>query len=76
MKCVICHSEEIIVTNVNEPIQKGNDVVYVSIDVPVCKHCGERYYDKRTMLFLEDLNKKINSKKVRLKQIGKILATY
>ena len=51
MKCVICHGEVIKVTDVKEEVIVGNDVVYIPIKVPVCKTCGERYYDRRTMQF-------------------------
>jgi len=49
MKCVICHGEVIKVTDIKEEVVVGNDVVYIPIKVPVCKTCGERYYDRRTM---------------------------
>ncbi len=73
MKCVICHSDEIVEMNVNEEIAMDNNVVYVPITIPVCKNCGERYYDRRTMKFLEETQSKIRNQKLELREIGKVL---
>ena len=73
MKCVICHGDEINVMEVKEEVTVGNNIVYVPIKVPVCKHCGERYYDRRTMQFLEGIEEEISRRKVELKEIGKVL---
>jgi len=47
IKCVICHGEEIEVMEVKKEIKVGLDVIYVPIKIPVCKTCGERYYDRK-----------------------------
>jgi len=73
MKCVICHGEVIKVTDVKEEVVVGNDVVYIPIKVPVCKTCGERYYDRRTMQFLEEVEGKLNKTQAGLKEVGKVL---
>ncbi|MEW6687103.1 MAG: YgiT-type zinc finger protein [Candidatus Edwardsbacteria bacterium] len=73
MKCVICHGDDIKVTEVKEEFVVGNDIVYIPIKVPVCKTCGERYYDRRTMQFLEEIEKKLSKTKGELKEVGKIL---
>lgn len=73
MKCVICHGEVIKVTDVKEEVVIGNDVVYIPIKVPVCKTRGERYYDRRTMQFLEEIEEKLNKTQVSLKEVGKAL---
>jgi YgiT-type zinc finger domain-containing protein len=73
MKCVICHGEQIEVMQVNEEVSVGNDIVYVPVRVSVCKTCGERYYDRRTMRFLEEIEKKLHSEQAKLKEIGKVL---
>ncbi len=73
MKCVICHGEQIEVMQVNEEINLGSDIVYVPVEVSVCKTCGERYYDRRTMQFLEDVEKKVHSEDVELKEVGRVL---
>ena len=73
MKCVICHGEIIKLTDVKEEVVIGNDVVYVPIKVPVCKTCGERYYDRRTMQFLEEIEGKLNKTQAGLKEVGKVL---
>jgi YgiT-type zinc finger domain-containing protein len=54
MKCIVCHGEDVQVTEAKEEIKVDNDIVYVSIQTPVCRACGERYYDRRTVRFLEE----------------------
>ena len=73
MKCVICHGINIEVIKVKEEIIIGNNIVYIPIKVPVCKNCGERYYNRSTIQFLEDAEEKLHKKKAKLKEIGKVL---
>lgn len=73
MKCVICHGDSIELMEVKEEFPMGNDIVYIPVSVPVCKSCGERYYDRRTMHFLEEIEEKLTGAKVELKQLGKVL---
>ena len=73
MKCIICHGEDIQVTEVREELRIENDVVYVSIQIPVCRACGERYYDRRTVRFLEEVDRKLKEGKAALQEVGKVL---
>ena len=73
MKCVICHSEQIIPINVNEEFNIGHDIIYVPIKIPVCKDCGERYYDRKTKQYLEKIGTELQKNKHNLKEIGKVL---
>jgi len=73
MKCVICHGDEIGVKEVKEEFMVNNDIIYVPIKVPVCNTCGERYYDRRTMQILEEIECKLSSKQAKLKEVGKVL---
>ncbi len=73
MKCVICHGDKINIMEVKEEYSIGNDIVYIPIKVPVCKTCGERYYDRRTMQFLEKTEENLLKNKPALKEIGKVL---
>ena len=73
MKCVVCHGDNIQVSPVQEELKVGNDVVYVPIRVLVCRTCGERYYDRRTMQFLEETEEKLREGKVELQEIDKVL---
>lgn len=75
MKCVICHGDQIKVADVKEEFAVGNNIVYVPVKVPICKNCGERYYDRRTKQFLENIEEKLKKRKVELKEVGKVL-TY
>lgn len=73
MKCIVCRGEDIEVTAVREELQMGANIVYVSIYIPVCHTCGERYYDRRTVRFLEDIQQELREKKARLQEVGKVL---
>lgn len=74
MKCIICHGDNIQMTMIQETLKIENDLVYVPISIPVCRNCGERYYDRRTMRFLEQLYQTLRKEKqMNLQEIGKIL---
>ena len=77
MKCVICHGDKIEKEKVKEEFAVKKDVVFVPVEVLVCKTCGERYYDRNTKKYLEEIEKKLARRKVDLRNIGKvkILAT-
>ena len=75
MKCVICHSEDIEIKEIREEFAVDNDIIYVSISIPVCGSCGERYYDRRTMRLLEEIRSNLNQKRMELKQIGRVFTT-
>lgn len=59
--------------DVKEEFVVGNDVVFIPIKVPVCKTCGERYYDRQTMRLLEEIEEKLGNTQVDLKEVGKVL---
>ena len=73
MKCVVCKSEDINKKSVDEELKKGTDIVFVPVEVLVCNSCGERYYDRKTMQFLEDIGEKIRDEKINLSPVGKVL---
>ena len=73
MKCVICKGEVVEKTKVEEEIRIGNDVVFVPIEVLVCKSCGERYYDRFTLQKLEKTEKQLKKSHSRLRPIGTVL---
>ncbi|MCL0046571.1 YgiT-type zinc finger protein [Dehalococcoidales bacterium] len=72
MKCVICKSPDVEKKLVEEEIRSGQDIVIIPIEVMVCLHCGERYYDRRMMRFLEETESKIASKQINLSPVGKV----
>jgi len=73
MKCVICKGEDIKEKEVEEEIRIGNDIVLVLVKIMVCSSCGERYYDRRTMKMLEEIEAKIEKEHVGLETVGKVL---
>ena len=72
MKCLICHSTNIQQMNVNEEIENKNNIITIPITIPVCKDCGERYYDRKTVRYLEDITEKIKENKINFKETGKV----
>jgi YgiT-type zinc finger domain-containing protein len=73
MKCIICHSTDISLRRVNEQLSRGQDVILVPVDVLVCNNCGERYYDRRTMQKLEEIEDAVNAGHVSLERVGEVM---
>lgn len=73
MKCVICHSDNIKKSDVNEEIFNKNDIIIIPLNILMCGNCGERYYDRKTVRFIEDIRLKINQDKIKLKETGKVM---
>lgn len=73
MKCIICNSQDITRRKVEEEIRKNSDVILVPIEVLVCEGCGERYYDRRTMKKLEEIERSIKEKRASLQKVGRVL---
>jgi YgiT-type zinc finger domain-containing protein len=72
MKCIICHGESIEKRSVREERNIGNDIVYIPVEVLECLTCGERYYDRKTMRYLEEIDKKLHEGKAEVMDIGKV----
>jgi len=73
MKCVVCKGDDIRTTEVKEELARGDDIVYMTISIPVCRNCGERYYDLRTMHRLEEAKKKLLDNQLDLRQVGRVM---
>ena len=73
MRCIICHSPEIEKKQVNEEIHSNSDIIYVPVLIPVCRNCGERYYDRQTMQYLERTREKVKKNQLNLREVGKVL---
>ena len=73
MKCIICHSTDISLRRVNEQLPRGEDVILVPVEVLVCNNCGERYYDRRTMKRLEEIEDAVNAGRLPLERVGEVL---
>ena len=73
MKCIVCHREDIQVNEVKEELKVNNDIVNVPIQILVCRTCGERYYDRRTIRLLEEVEKEIKEGKANIQEVGKVL---
>jgi YgiT-type zinc finger domain-containing protein len=73
MKCIICHSTDISLRRVNEQLSRGEDLILVPLEVLVCNNCGERYYDRRAMQQLEEIEDAVNAGRVSLERVGEVL---
>jgi YgiT-type zinc finger domain-containing protein len=73
MTCIICHGQDIQVAAVREALTIGDNIVYVPIHTPVCHTCGERYYDRRTVRFLEEVQREVQAEKAQVHEVGKVL---
>jgi YgiT-type zinc finger domain-containing protein len=73
MRCVICNGGDIEEKEVEEEIRVGNDIVLVPAKAMVCRKCGERYYDRKTMMNLEIVKYKVDKKQLEVETIGNVL---
>lgn len=60
MTCVVCHGEDVQLRDVQEDLRVENNIVCVAVRTLVCQTCGERYYDRRTVRYLEEVEKELN----------------
>ena len=49
-----------------------NDIVCVPVRLLVCQSCGERYYDRRTLRYLEEIEDKLRKDKGALAEVGRV----
>ena len=73
MKCIICHSTDISMHHVNEQLPRGANVILVPVETLVCNNCGERYYDRRTMKKIEEIEDAPDFNRLVLERVGEVL---
>ncbi len=73
MKCVICKNTDIEEKVVDEAIWLDDDVVLVPCQAQVCNNCGERYYDRYTMQYLEQVENRLRGAGLSLERIGRVM---
>jgi hypothetical protein len=73
MKCIVCHGDQIEIAEVQEAIRVRKDVAYVGGRTPVCRTCGERYYSRQTVRFLEQIERDIEAGNVHVQEIRRVL---
>ena len=73
MRCVICGSPDVEKRKVEEETRLENDVVLFPIEGLVCLNCGERYYDRRTVRLLEEVEEEIRANRMALQSVGRVL---
>lgn len=74
MNCIVCHGTEVEAREVSEQVRVGDDIVYVPVRTPVCLTCGERYYDRATMLYLEEMEDRLKRGEMELREVGRVLS--
>lgn len=72
MKCVVCNSGDIVKKMVDEEFKSGDDIILYPFEVLVCNTCGERYYDRPTMIKLEEIRKKVREKTIVVAKVGNV----
>ena len=73
MKCIVCQGEDIHLSEVKEELKIGNDIIYTPIRIPACRSCGERYYDRRTVRYLEEVEQELAEGTAPLHEVGKVM---
>jgi YgiT-type zinc finger domain-containing protein len=73
MICIICHGQDIQAQEVEEPVKIGSDIIYVPVQLLVCQTCGERYYDRATLRYLEEVEKELREGSARTHETGRVL---
>jgi YgiT-type zinc finger domain-containing protein len=73
MMCIVCHGDDIRLQDVKEEFQVGSDVVYVPVRLSICQTCGERYYDRRTVRFLEQTESRLKQGAAEVREVGRVL---
>jgi len=51
----------------------GRDVILVPCRVLVCNNCGERYYNRQVMRYLEEVEEHIQARTLALEIVGQVL---
>lgn len=73
MICVVCHGQDVQLKDVQEDLHSEKNVVRVPVRALVCQSCGERYYDRRTVRYLEEVEKELKEGHAHLKEVGRVL---
>jgi YgiT-type zinc finger domain-containing protein len=73
MKCVVCKGDDVNLKDVEDEMKIGHDIVFVPIKTLVCGTCGERYYSRQTIRYLEGVEQKLRDGNANLKEVGKVL---
>jgi hypothetical protein len=48
-------------------------MILIPLEVLVCNNCGERYYDRRTMQKLEEIEDEVNAGRVSLERVDEVV---
>lgn len=70
--CPACGFEDTFTREVEKFLKINNDILIVKIKVEVCKHCGEKIYEPKTIEYLENIKKQFieNKDEINLNKVG------
>lgn len=58
-KCARCGTADVEDRPVEKLIRAGSNVLALSVHAAVCRRCGERYFDRKTIASFEESRKKL-----------------
>ena len=72
-KCVYCGHSDIVEKKVQTNVNWGMNSVLLTVEAEVCMHCGEHYYNKKTVSMFDDIRKKLEEGNVEgFRPVGKV----
>jgi len=72
MKCVVCHSPDIVEKRVDEEIRIGDNIFLLDVEALSCKNCGESYFDRKAMRKIEEARTRLREHSVTFQEVGKV----
>jgi YgiT-type zinc finger domain-containing protein len=72
MQCVICKSGTVKPGKVQAELKVDGDHLLVPVVAEVCMECGEAYYSKETMRYLERVREDFIHKNIAPPSIGRV----
>ena len=72
MKCVICKRGEVKRGKVEAEVKVGSDHLLVPVETEVCGECGEAYYSKEVMQYLERVREDFLGKAITPPPVGRV----
>ena len=58
-QCARCGSDDVERRSVEKLIRAGSNVLALPVQATVCRRCGERYFDLKTIAAFEESRKKL-----------------
>ena len=72
MKCVVCHSPDIVEKQVDEEIWIGENIFLMEVEALSCMNCGESYFDRKALRKIEEARTRLREHSVPFQEVGKV----